>query len=577
MPEYLIRRPSGYHLRVAVPYHLRSIVGLSEVKRSLGPLPKKEARLAAQQIGAALLRYFHLLGMNHYRKEDMQHSEIRQRIKEIIDSLLIEFEKEYYYAPDRRNPIPDWEHEEHWFDNLTATKSAIDTIKKEMARGEIGGAFKMAYDLATQWGIAADSGEFKFLCKELQEAYFGYFEAVRGRMEGKIPRFIEPTTASAGAATQAPNTPTGPTISEAWKEYEQQMLTVGGKNGWGTAKTHQKHVSVMEDFIDYFDDAPLNAIRKRPEILEFRDAMKRRPNGRNKFIEFRTLSLRDLMKLDIPEEKQCDESTINNNYYCVAQFFKWCVETEYLQANPCTATYPIYDVKDEDGGNKTPPFAPKELSVLFAPANIKTNAGQRNHVWHMLIALYQGMRAKEIAQLQVADIKEEGGCWYFDINDNRRSKLNYPKSLKNKNSKRRIPIHPALLDLGFLDLVKVKKVQGDDAQILDSFDIGKQLTNWFIHPKQGYMAKCAIEKTTDDGASKRYHSFRATFITQAEVCHLDAAVRQQLVGHARQDISRTHGGYINHQLIDWLTRAKSEISKVSFQLDLPALKTLLTT
>lgn len=582
MSAYITRRASGYCLRVAVPYKLRDVIGLHEVKRSLKHLPKKEARAAAQRAGTAIMRYFRYLELTSTPIDFMNQEEIKKRIKDLIDAELREFEALYFYVPARDVPSPDWERQEYWFDFYSEVKNGIVSIKRAIARGEYGAAFSHAYSLSQQWGIAVGSDEFRFLCEELQDAYLHEFELLRARMDGNIHRIAiaDATPAAPQAQVEASTSPlasaasNGKTISEAWTEFEDRMLTIGGDAGWGET-THLSHRSVMLDFISYFDNMPLDAIKKRPHILEFRDAIKLRPRGRKNTTEYRDLSLRELIKLDIPESRQSDEKTVNKNFYTVVQFFKWCVESELLQTNPCIATYPVYDVGDDDD-NKTPPFSPADLALIFDAASVKSKLGSIDRMWLMLVALFQGMRVKEVAQLQACDVRHEGGIWYIDINDNPRTKSNFHKSLKNKNSRRRIPIHHSLLSLGFLDLVESRRGVGVDAQILGTLDIGKQLADWFNRNDTGYLVKSGVQKTTDTGASKRFHSFRATFITSSEVFRLDTGIKQQLVGHIRQDISPTHSGYTNHQLIDWLTRAKSELDKMSYpSLDLDEVKALL--
>ena len=58
--------------------------------------------------------------------------------------------------------------------------------------------------------------------------------------------------------------------------------------------------------------------------------------------------------------------------------------------------------------------------------------------WIPLVALFTGARLAEIVQLEVSDIRAYGGVRFFDINDKGE------KTLKTKNSKRHIPIHPEL-------------------------------------------------------------------------------------------------------------------------------------
>jgi integrase len=77
-----------------------------------------------------------------------------------------------------------------------------------------------------------------------------------------------------------------------------------------------------------------------------------------------------------------------------------------------------------------------------------------HHYWINLLLVHTGARRSEIAGLLVEDVLEENGIPYIYI------RANHLRGLKNSHSKRRIPLHPELVDLGFLDFIgnlKAKK------------------------------------------------------------------------------------------------------------------------
>ncbi|WP_345992382.1 site-specific integrase [Sulfurimonas sp. HSL-1716] len=70
--------------------------------------------------------------------------------------------------------------------------------------------------------------------------------------------------------------------------------------------------------------------------------------------------------------------------------------------------------------------------------------------WIPIIAGYSGMRQNEICQLYVEDLKSittDMGeiIWYFDLNEEK------DKHLKNENAFRLVPLHPKLIELGFIE------------------------------------------------------------------------------------------------------------------------------
>ena len=119
-----------------------------------------------------------------------------------------------------------------------------------------------------------------------------------------------------------------------------------------------------------------------------------------------------------------------------------------------------------------------------------------------MIALFSGMRLNEICQLHVSDIKRSPkGTHYFDVNDDE------DKHLKNEHSKRRVPIHPQLIKIGFLEFVSEcgkgpsKKLFSDLRKSPDGH-YSEQFSRWFNER----FSKRAGVKTEKNS----FHSFRHT-------------------------------------------------------------------
>jgi hypothetical protein len=70
------------------------------------------------------------------------------------------------------------------------------------------------------------------------------------------------------------------------------------------------------------------------------------------------------------------------------------------------------------------------------------------------MALFMGLRREEAAQAAIANIHESEGVSYLQTAVDK----NLQQNLKNEDSKRRVPVHSALIALGFLDYIaKIKK------------------------------------------------------------------------------------------------------------------------
>src|SRR5262245_29800214 len=67
---------------------------------------------------------------------------------------------------------------------------------------------------------------------------------------------------------------------------------------------------------------------------------------------------------------------------------------------------------------------------------------QDEKYWLPILGLFHGNRLEEFAQLVRSDVRSEDDIWFLDINDEGK------KQIKNRQSKRRVPIHPRVLQPG---------------------------------------------------------------------------------------------------------------------------------
>ena len=204
-------------------------------------------------------------------------------------------------------------------------------------------------------------------------------------------------------------------------------------------------------------------------------------------------------------------------------------------------------------------FSDKDLKKIFNPETYPNRYSRYEFVkfWVPLIALFSGARINEICQLRVEDIIKVKGIWCFNICDT------HPKqSLKNKHSKRIVPIHPALIFLGFIDFVKKLKTNKKE-WIFYTIEYTKKnqfsgaVGHWFAR----YLDKLGIT------ANKIvFHSFRYCFEEHAIAKKISTEVQNALGGWANKGIGQSiYGKNINISLLN------RELKKI----DYPCLKQIL--
>ena len=160
--------------------------------------------------------------------------------------------------------------------------------------------------------------------------------------------------------------------------------------------------------------------------------------------------------------------------------------------------------------------------------------------WAVIIAVLHGLREEEVLQLSLDDIRTENGIVYFDI------KVGAPwQRLKSKAATRRVPLHNSLIALGFLDLVAMRRREGED--------------RLFPHLTRGKNRKTLSENFTKDFTRFRkandvyekridFHSFRTQFNVEQIKARTDSELRHILMGHEMETVNLKHYGGDGHDL-----------------------------
>jgi integrase len=201
-------------------------------------------------------------------------------------------------------------------------------------------------------------------------------------------------------------------------------------------------------------------------------------------------------------------------------------------------------------GEKRKDFSTDDLNVLFAgPVHAKGERPKGGYgeavYWLPLLALFMGARREEIGQLRVQDVKpvaymddeeKRREVWCIEITDTPDDDA-LPNQIKNEASNRLVPLHPKLIELGFIDYVtKLPDQAGRVFPGLKPIGIGNKLTDkvgqWFSRYKQD----CGI---TDK--AKVFHSFRHTWKTHAVDAGIPERVCRQFQGHEGKDAADKYG------------------------------------
>lgn len=148
--------------------------------------------------------------------------------------------------------------------------------------------------------------------------------------------------------------------------------------------------------------------------------------------------------------------------------------------------------------------------------------------WVPLLAVYSGARREEICGLETADVSAVDGIPVLHIRPNAR------RGLKNPQSERIVPVHPHLVELGFLDFADKQREAGHT----DLFnDLRRKSSASQIGDSMDYLWRNIQSDRLGPQPKKTFHSFRHYAIQglRAE-SDVEKHVRAELFGHLTGDI-----------------------------------------
>lgn len=188
--------------------------------------------------------------------------------------------------------------------------------------------------------------------------------------------------------------------------------------------------------------------------------------------------------------------------------------------------------RNKDFGQPRAPFSDDELQWMFGIHQKITHKTPYQY-WAPILGLYQGLRVNELGQLYVDDVVQMGGMWCIDITRDRPG-----QRLKNRMSRRLLPIHPTILACGFVEFVEQaqrwKRTTLFPDVIWGANGPGDCISDWF---NRTFLRKaCGIVHP-----SLTFHSFRHCFATLGDRSNVRHDRLALLLGHsAGQSVLREH-------------------------------------
>lgn len=242
------------------------------------------------------------------------------------------------------------------------------------------------------------------------------------------------------------------------------------------------------------------------------------------------------------------DTTIDNKHLAaLGNFFKIAVKHEAWPREVILPTANQRNLKKHEREEKTEPYEPfdaDELSKIFAPETLLAQE-QPHQFWLPLLGLFTGARLNELCQLAINDVRVIDGHWAISINDKEYKKL------KNTASRRTIPLHPQLIELGFLNYIKdVKAV--DNAKRIFPY-LNQDTHGSFIkNPSKHFGEYLDLPEIAITHPKKVFHSFRSTANNVLKHAGVVEEERCEMIGHEHP--TTNHLNYSEDFMVGYLVR-----------------------
>lgn len=307
-------------------------------------------------------------------------------------------------------------------------------------------------------------------------------------------------------------------------------------NEWGE-KMPRQHISIAKLFVKFVGhDNPTRM--RQSHIGDFRSMLLELPknHGKSSRDEERTLAEILARAKDLPaSERGLSPATIN----------RYMTQMNNIVTICKSAGFPFGDFEGVSGlrvkkrgneRNERGKFTDDDLTAIFSLPVWTGSIGEGKRLasgtlvihdamyWMPLLAPYSGGRREEIAGLLLEEIELDAETPNIRIEDNSVRKI------KNEESKRRVPLHPELLRLGFDNYVNALRELGhvllfpELRAAAPATPMGDVFDDDWREIKKMALPNAEVEK-------KVFHSFRHWCVNEMKQAEVQEEIRKDIVGH----------------------------------------------
>ena len=268
-------------------------------------------------------------------------------------------------------------------------------------------------------------------------------------------------------------------------------------------KTIVEYKSVLLLMVEVIGDVPINELSQKHGRL-FSSTLEKLPPRRKTDGRYIHKSIKEIIQMDVKDTM--DTRTINTLIQRCSSWLNWVIRKGFYEEKNIFHGKSVPSKKGKNDITRQP-FKEEQLKLIFSKNYLNKTLNSVSpcryvFYWVGILGLFHGTRLQETTQLYINDIYPLNKIWVIDINDNTKD-----KKLKTTNSKRIIPLHQTLIDLGFLEYLKIIEQKGKE-RVFHELTLGRD--GYTKNPSKffnDYLRELDIKSPT-----KKYdfHSLRHT-------------------------------------------------------------------
>jgi hypothetical protein len=328
-------------------------------------------------------------------------------------------------AEDEDNRVGGWIKEQHVFDEDVGNLKQIEVgLGESLARGDFALVEASADEALHESGIKLDKGSdsYRRLCFRILKAGIGLMTSLQARNRGDV---VDTPKAPNVKLRLAPKTVNGATLADLLVRWEKERQP--------SAKARQEWGVVVRRLTEQHGNLPVDMF-ERQHVVAFKDKM---------------------------VDSGASPATIRKHLGALGSLLQLAVDNGLCTANVGRG---VRVRGSKVAAEARLPYETEDLKRIFAspiyadPSYRPAACAGEAAYWLPLLGLFTGARLEERGQARVEDVKEAEGIRFLDISD-----AGEGKSVKTASSRRRVPIHPELVRLGFFEYVEQRRKAGDDS------------------------------------------------------------------------------------------------------------------